>query len=291
VGTRASGRSALLTDYKTTSAYAQAFYTLFANMRFHREDEHRLATHQQPPVQTLPVTSTATYNEQAAIPTNRTVGAAQRGMETLLVESARQQAGVPEAFAQQRPALAPVHTLLVTCASAYKDRATVAANLAIVAAQSGAETILVDADLSAPGLQQRFAYPAGAGLSDLLAEGDITAESVAACLQATFVPGLRILRAGTALARGAALLFSSHLDSVVRVLSELLAASEKPSGMALFHSAPVLSGADASLIGALTAQTVLAVIVGQTTRVQARQAQEQLAQAHVGLAGVLLLHP
>jgi len=45
------------------------------------------------------------------------------------------------------------------------------------------------------------------------------------------------------------------------------------------------------LLGALTDQTVLTVIVGQTTRVQAKQAQEQLEQAHVKLAGVLMLHP
>jgi Mrp family chromosome partitioning ATPase len=53
----------------------------------------------------------------------------------------------------------------------------------------------------------------------------------------------------------------------------------------------VLSGADASLLGALTEQTVLAVIMGQTTRVQAKQAQEQLEQAHARLAGVVMLHP
>jgi Mrp family chromosome partitioning ATPase len=289
MGARSQERYALLTDYKTTSAYAQAFYTLFANLRFHRENEQRLSA---PPTHghRLSGMPTATSNERAA-------GAAQSGVEMLLAERKLRAPGLlpqpvfPELSAQQESALAPVHTLLVTSASLYKDQATVAANLAIVAAQSGAETILVDADLQTPGLQQRFGYPGGTGLSDLLAEGEITAESVLTCLQPTFVPGLRILRAGTASALGSALLLSPRLDRVIQVLYELLTAIEKPSGMALFHSAPVLSGADASLIGALTDQTVLAVIMGQTTRVQARQAQEQLAQAHVRLAGVLLLHP
>ena len=236
MGSRSQEQYALLTDYETTTAYAQAFYTLFANIRFHWENEQKQS------------------GQQGSITTH-------------------------------------IHTLLVTSASAYKDRATVAANLAIVAAQSGAETILVDADLRMPGMQQRFGLPAGAGLGDLLEEGEITPEKIAACLQPTFVPGLRVLGTGTAATHGSALLLSPHLEKVVGALRELLASTEKPYGAALFHSAPVLSGADASLIGALTDQTVLAVIMGQTTRVQARQAQEQLEQAHIKLAGVIMLHP
>lgn len=232
MGLRSQERYALLTDYETTTAYAQAFYTLFANMRFHRENE----------------------------------------------------------LASAGPGVS-VHTLLVTSASVYKDRATVAANLAIVAAQSGAETILVDADLQAPGIQQRFGFPDGDGLSDLLEAGDITSERLAVCLQPTFVPGLRVLGAGTALAQGATLLLSPRLERAVLALRELLAVREQQAGVVLFHSAPVLCGADASLIGALTDQTVLAVIMGQTTRAQARQAQEQLAQAHIKRAGVIMLHP
>ena len=236
MGSRSQEQYALLTDYETTTAYAQAFYTLFANIRFHWENEQKQSAH-------------------------------------------------------QKPATTHFHTLLVTAASAYKDRATVAANLAIVAAQSGAETILVDADLRTPGMRQRFGLSAGAGLSDLLEKGEITPEKVATYLQPTFVPGLRVLGTGTASTQGSALLLSPHLEKVIVAVRELLASTEKPSGVALFHSAPVLSGADASLIGALTDQTVLAVIMGQTTRVQARQAQEQLEQAHIRLAGLIMLHP
>ena len=234
MGSRTQEQKALLTDYDTGSAYSQAFYTLFANIRFHWEKE--------------------------------------------LV-------GQEQTFATQ------VHTLQVTSASAYSGQATIAANLAIVAAQSGAETILVDANLRAPALRQYFGLAGGAGLSDLLEDGNISPQKIATCLQPTFVPGLRVLGAGNAPTPGAALLLSPHLEQVVAGLRDLLAASGKVSGVALFHSAPVLAGADASLVGALTDQTVLAVIVGKTTRVQARQAQEQLEQAHTKLAGVVMLHP
>src|SRR5579883_1044569 len=74
VGSRSQEQHALLTDYDNTAAYSQAFYTLFANIRFHWENEQRQS------------------GQQGSITTH-------------------------------------IHTLLVTSASAYKDRATVAANL------------------------------------------------------------------------------------------------------------------------------------------------------------------
>lgn len=234
MGSRIQEQKALLTDYDTGTAYSQAFYTLFANIRFHWESE---------------------------------------------------------LVSQEQPSMTPVHALQVTAASAYRGQATIAANLAIVAAQSGAETILVDANLRAPALRQSFGLSSGAGLRDLLENGDITPQRIATCLQPTFVPGLRVLGVGDAPAPSSALLLSPHLGQVVAGLRGLLAASGKNSGVVLFHSAPVLSGADAALIGALTDQTVLAVIIGQTTRLQAKQAQEQLEQAHTKLAGVVMLHP
>ena len=234
MGSRIQEQKALLTDYETSTAYAKAFYTLFANVRFHWESE-------------------------------------QAGQESVLATR--------------------VHTLLVTSASPYSGQATVAANLAIVAAQSGAETILVDANLGKSAMQQCFGLSSGAGLSDLLAGGDVTPQKIATCLQPTFVPGLRVLGTGNASVQGSALLLSPHLEQVITGLRDLLASSGKQSGVALFHSNSALAGADASLIGALTDQTVLAVIMGQTTRAQAKQAQEQLEQAHTKLVGVVMLHP
>ncbi len=240
MGSRTQEQKALLTDYDTGTAYSQAFYKLFANIRFHWESQQ----------------------------------------QALKDEKEEKESHAPQ-----------IHTLQVTSASPYSGQATVAANLAIVAAQSGAETILVDANVREPGVRQCFGLPQGAGLGDLLESGQITPQKIATCLQPTFIPRLRVLGAGSAPMQGSALLFSPNLEQVVAGLRELLAASGSPSGVILFHSAPVLSGADASLLGALTEQTVLAIIVGQTTRAQAKQAQEQLEQAHTRLAGVVMLHP
>lgn len=236
MGLRSQERHALLTDYDNTTAYSQAFYTLFANIRFHRESTQ--------------------------------------------LEAASEKQMLPQ-----------VHTLLVAAASPYKDQPTVAANLAIVAAQSGSETILVDADLRASAMRQRFGLPQQEpGLSELLEEEHITAQKILSSVQPTFVPGLRVLGTGAISTQSTALLLSPRLSEITTAIRELLLTSGKPSGMIIFHSAPVLSGADASLIGVLTEQTVLTVVLGQTTRAQGKQAQEQLLQARIKLAGVIMLH-
>jgi Mrp family chromosome partitioning ATPase len=185
---------------------------------------------------------------------------------------------------------ARAHSLLITTPSAYGDYAAVAANLAIVAAQSGIGTILVDADLRSPGYQQRFGMEKTGGLSELLLDESLTPEKIDAALQSTFVPGLRLLSAGTASAQTTSLLFSPRLEKVAQRLSRLPDTAENESALVIYHSPPVLIGADAALIGAQVEQTALAIIVNHTTRAQAKQAQEQLQQAHAQLVGVVMLN-
>ena len=93
-----------------------------------------------------------------------------------------------------RPARA--HSLLIATPAAYGDYTAVAANLAIVAAQSGTDTVLVDADLRSPGYAQRFGVEKTTGLSDLLLDEALTPEKIDAALQSTFVPRLQLLGAG-----------------------------------------------------------------------------------------------
>ena len=184
-----------------------------------------------------------------------------------------------------------VHTLLFTTPSEYAEQPVVAANLAIVAAQSGTATILVDADLHSPSLQQSFGLDRNTGLSDLLLEEEITPEKVVDYLQSTFIPGFRVLSAGTKTAQGPTLLLSPKLEKCMCSIRQVLDESETKPGIVIYHSPPALAGVDASLIGALVEQTLLTIIAGRTTREQAKQAQEQLQRAHTNLAGIIMLNP
>lgn len=221
-----SEQVALLTDYDPQSAYSQAYYTLYANIRFSWDSEK-----------------------------------------------------------------SKQHTVLLTTPSAIPIQATIAANVAIAAAQSGTSTVLVDANLRAPELEQRFGLGKGAGLYELLAAGPVSTQKIASYLQATFIPGLRLLSAGNSgkTSEEANLLSSVQLEDVVRCLRAYLAETETQPGIVIFHGAPVLSGPDASCIGALVDQTILAIAKGRTTRTSAKQAQEQLQRAHVQLTGIVLL--
>src|SRR5207248_2675763 len=167
-------------------------------------------------------------------------------------------------------------------------QATIAANVAIAAAKSGTATILVDADLRTPSLEQRFGLEKGIGLADLLSEESITMQHVLLHVRNTFIPDLRLLSAGTAV-EGAALLLSTKLQTAIQAICLLLSESETGSGLVIFNSAPVLKGPDASLIGTLVEQTILTIAKGRTTRTQARQAQEQLVRAHTNLVGIVML--
>lgn len=182
-------------------------------------------------------------------------------------------------------------TLLLTTASSHAAQRTFAANVAIVAAQSGTPTILVDADLRNPSLERRFGLEKSAGLRDLLQEDAITLQKVQQHLRKTFITNLQLLGAGSdTVSEGASLLFSTRLADVIAAMRQHLAETEVgKAGMIIFNAPPVLTGPDASLIGAQVDHTILAVVKGRTTRTQAKQAQEQLQRAHVNLVGIVIL--
>jgi len=182
----------------------------------------------------------------------------------------------------------PQYTLLLASPAAYPEYAAAAANIAIAAAQSGTPTILVDADLRTPGLQQRFGLSKSAGLSELLHMETVTTQNIAASLQQTFVPGLRLLSAGQASEDVPALL-SIKLHDVVGCMREYMAQTETKPGIIVFHCAPVLTAPDTSLLGAEVAQTLLTIVRQRTTRTQAKQAQEQLQGTHIHLGGIVVL--
>ncbi len=182
-------------------------------------------------------------------------------------------------------------SLAVTGAVGSAEQESAASNLAIVAAKGNTPTILVDADLRTSGLSQRFGSDPGAGLTDLLADQALTAQKVHTALKATFVPGLLLLPAGSATTQGTSLLLSPAFGQIVTFLQQALAQIDnKRSALLVFHCPSVLSGADAAIIASQADQTLLCIVAGQTTRAQAREAQEHLLRANARVAGVVLLN-
>ena len=169
--------------------------------------------------------------------------------------------------------------------STYVGQVAVAANIAIVSAQNDVPTIIVDTDFRTSSLQQRFGVNTNAGLSDLLA--DPTTKSVSDLLCETFVPKLYLLSAGTNAQQGLRVHDLPVLHRVVDDIRQMLA--RNGSGLIVFNSPAVLAGPEATLISSIADQVFLLIASGNTTRQQAKQAQEQLQHAHAKLTGAVML--
>jgi protein-tyrosine kinase len=80
VGTQAKEQVTLLTDYAVDSAYSQAYYTLFANIRFNWDN---MQTRQH----TVLLTAAADSSEYATIVANVAIAAALSGTPTILFDT------------------------------------------------------------------------------------------------------------------------------------------------------------------------------------------------------------
>lgn len=156
--------------------------------------------------------------------------------------------------------------------------AQVAANLALVAAQSGDRTLLVDADVQAPCLTDLFGINATPGLAQLL---DGEHSDLRALAQSTTLPLLGIISAGTNGGRHNRL---DRLGDLPATLLRLKNAADR----VMLATAPVLDSPDATRLGAYLDGIVLVITPGQTRRDEAARARVLLEKANVPLLGVTL---
>jgi polysaccharide biosynthesis transport protein len=159
----------------------------------------------------------------------------------------------------------------------WEDKSMVAANLAVAIAQSGCSVVLVCADLRWGRAHKLFAPVNGYGLSGLL-EGRT---SLADALQATEVPGLRLLPPGVAPADPAALLgrFAWRMAlGDMRMLADTM----------VIEAPPVLTGADLQPVANFTEMILLVADAKRTTRAQARLAAREVRRMRGNLVGCVL---
>ena len=168
--------------------------------------------------------------------------------------------------------------LLVTSTFPGEGKSTVASNLAITLAQTGARVLVVDCDLRRSTLHQKFGHPKGKGLTELLA-GDLGA---AEAIQESTIGGLHLLQAGTYPPNPAELLGS---EAMARFVLEMRGIYDH----IIIDAPPVLAVTDAPV---LTQVSDLVILVLETGRVPAKAAlrtREMLAAAGAPVAGVVAL--
>ncbi len=173
---------------------------------------------------------------------------------------------------------APVRTLLVTSAIPGEGKTTTAANVAVVFAQAGRRTILLDADFRKPGVHRIFDLPNSEGLSNLLRSDGTLIDQVA---QPTEQPGLRIVTTGPLPPNPAELLGSQRMRTILGRLREA-------ADLVVIDSPPLQAVTDAVLLSAATDGTLLVIDAGRTHRGAVQRGRESLAQAGAHVLGVVL---
>lgn len=172
----------------------------------------------------------------------------------------------------------PLNTLLVTSPAAEADKSLALANLAVVLAQGGRTTILVDCDLRRPRQHEIFGVAAAPGFSEWMTRGE---NAAAPTLVSSGVENLQLLPAGTASANPADLLTSRRLEALIAQL-------KTQAEFVLFDAPPLLAVSDAALLAASVDGAVLVVSAGATRREHVQRAKEMLEKIKVRVVGAIL---
>lgn len=170
----------------------------------------------------------------------------------------------------------PVRTLVVTSPAPEEGKSTALANLAVTLAQSGRETIIVDADLRRPTQHTIWAVEQAPGLTTIVLEDLDTMPLVD-----VGVEHLRLLPSGPLPPNPADLVGSERMALVVeRLLDE--------ADFILFDAPPVITVTDAAILAARLNGVLMVVRAGKTRREDAEQAKELLERLGVRIVGAVL---
>jgi len=169
-------------------------------------------------------------------------------------------------------------SLLVTSPWQGEGKSTTAFAVAKFVARLGFKVLLIDADLRKPSLHLVLGADNTVGMSNVLI-GDLGLREVA---RPTAIDHLFLAPAGPASPNPAELLSGPRLRLVI---AEASAAYD----MVIFDGPPVMSLADAPLLGAAVSATLFVLQAGRTTRPQARDALARLKIAGVHVIGAVLV--
>lgn len=185
-------------------------------------------------------------------------------------------------------------TIMVTSATQMEGKTTVAINLAIVLAQLGKRTLLIEADLRNPFLHHAFGIPKEPGLMEVIIGSARLDEAIRS------FPDLILGKAGVEGLIGQPgldnlfLLPSGHQPpNPAEVLSsqrvvDFLAEIRQQYDYVVLDCAPILPAADPAILGSRVDGTLIVIKVGQVARAALRRAKTLLEAAKARVLGVCL---
>jgi succinoglycan biosynthesis transport protein ExoP len=187
-----------------------------------------------------------------------------------------------------------IKTLAVTSASPQEGKTIVSVNLAITMAQAGMKTLLVGSDMRKPMIARIFGGGQGPGLSEILLGNCPWHEAVQTVTdmivgkmsleEVLLTPGLdnlHFIPAGSIPPNPAELMESKRLKVFVEE-------AQSEYELLLFDSPPILSTADAVILGSKMDGVLLVYRVGTVSRGLLKRATAQLEQVNSRILGVIL---
>lgn len=170
-----------------------------------------------------------------------------------------------------------LRSLVFTTVADDQHGAEVAANLAWTLAQAGQRVLLVDLDLRRSSVGEAIGIRPGTGLADVLTRRAELSEVI----HDTKNPLLRIVLAGTPQPNPGDLLSAPYMISMLRQM-------ERDYDYVILHAPPLLPYADAAVISAAAAGTLVSVAAGRTKAHEVTTALGALANVQVRPLGMVL---
>ena len=171
----------------------------------------------------------------------------------------------------------PVKSVIITSGNPGEGKSTTVANLAIVTAQMGMKTLIVDADLRKPTLHSLFGFKQEPGLIDVLADGHLQDD----LLRKTEVDNLWLLTCGTIPPNPSELLGSKAMKNLQQNLLEEF-------DHIFYDTPPVIAVTDAVVLSTIVDSLALIIKFGSTSHQSVNHASNLLKQVNTKVSGVIL---
>jgi capsular exopolysaccharide synthesis family protein len=194
------------------------------------------------------------------------------------------QSNAAEGFRTIRATISLTHkpdkfrTLAVTSTIPSEGKSLVASNLAIVTAQTGLKTLLVDADLRRPSVHKAYQLHSPVGLASFLTEESDQVEKI---VHKTEVPNLDVICCGSVPATPSELIGSKRM-------AEFLELVRGRYDRVILDCPPISAVSDPLIIAAMSDGVVFVTKFNKIRREHARKSVQRVQNAGIHILGVVL---